>query len=107
MVLIVILCIYNKLYAAAHTHTHTRPSSASVSILFFFLLSLLLLGRWHRSRASVAPFLDGQKQLELRGELFLGVQTVRKVDAADPAVGVDLHAKSLDVIGTIGAAREV
>jgi hypothetical protein len=34
---------------------------------------------------------DGQEELELWGQLLLGVQAVREVDAADAAVGVDLR----------------
>ena len=50
---------------------------------------------------------DGKEELELWGQLVLGVEAVREVDSADAAVGVDLHAQGLDVVGTIGTAREV
>ena len=33
---------------------------------------------------------DGEEELELGGQLVLGVQSVREVDSADAAVGVDL-----------------
>ena len=36
---------------------------------------------------------DGEEELEFWGELVLGVETVREVDAADAAVGVDLDSK--------------
>ena len=41
----------------------------------------------------------GQEQLEFRRELLFRVETVRKVDAADTAVSVDLDTKRLDVVG--------
>lgn len=47
---------------------------------------------------SLVCLLDGQEELELRGQLLLGVELVREVDAADAAVRVDLHAQRLDVI---------
>ena len=46
--------------------------------------------------------LDGQEELELRRQLLLGVEAVREVDAADAAVGVDLHPQRLDVVRSWG-----
>lgn len=43
--------------------------------------------------------LKGQEELELGGQLLLGVQAVREVDAADAAVGMDLDAQRLYVVG--------
>ena len=50
---------------------------------------------------------DGEEELELWRELVLGVEAVREVDSADSAVGVDLHAEGLDVVGAVGPACEV
>jgi hypothetical protein len=50
---------------------------------------------------------DGQEQLELWRKLLLRVQAVGEVDAADPAVGVDLHTQRLDVVGSVRATGEV
>ena len=47
------------------------------------------------------------KELVLRRELLLTVETVAEVDAADATVGMNLHAEGFDVVGAIGAAREV
>ena len=55
----------------------------------------------------VALLLDGEVELELCGELLLAVEAVGEVDAADAAVGVDLHAERLNVVGAVGAAGEV
>lgn len=52
-------------------------------------------------------FLYRQEEFEFGREFLLAVQPVREVDAPDPAVGVDLHPQSLDVVGTVGSAREV
>ncbi|GLH10067.1 Protein of unknown function [Gryllus bimaculatus] len=46
-------------------------------------------------------------ELELGRQLVLGVEAVGEVHAAHAAVGVDLHARRLDVVGAVGAAREV
>ena len=50
---------------------------------------------------------DGQEQLELGGKLFLGVEAVGEVNAADAAVRVDLHPQRLDIVRAVRAAREV
>jgi hypothetical protein len=49
----------------------------------------------------------GWVQLEVVGQLLLRVQPVRKVDPAEAAVGVHLHAQRLLVVGAVGAAREL
>lgn len=46
-------------------------------------------------------------QLELRGQLLLRVEALREVDPPDAAVGVDLHAQSLDVIRACAVATEM
>jgi hypothetical protein len=51
--------------------------------------------------------LDGQKQFELRGQLFFRIQAVREIYPPDAAVGVNLDPESFDVIGAVSAAREV
>mmetsp|Transcript_15465 Transcript_15465/g.46749 ORF Transcript_15465/g.46749 Transcript_15465/m.46749 type:complete len:324 (+) Transcript_15465:184-1155(+) len=51
--------------------------------------------------------LDGQEELELGRQVLLGVEAVGEVDAADAAVGVDLHAERLNVVGAVRAAGEV
>mmetsp|Transcript_33647 Transcript_33647/g.89221 ORF Transcript_33647/g.89221 Transcript_33647/m.89221 type:complete len:218 (+) Transcript_33647:29-682(+) len=48
-----------------------------------------------------------QEELELGGQLLLAVEAVREVDAADPAIGVELHAQRLDVVRAVGPAGEV
>lgn len=50
---------------------------------------------------------DGQKQLEFRRKFLLWVQAIRKVNAADSTVGVNLHSQCLNVIGSIGTSGEV
>lgn len=56
---------------------------------------------WHRG------LLNGQKQFKLGRQLVLRVKSVREVDPPDAAIGVDLHAKRFDVIGSVGSPREV
>jgi hypothetical protein len=43
--------------------------------------------------------LHRQEKLEFRRELLLSVQLVREVNPPNTAVGVNLHAESLDVVG--------
>jgi len=52
-------------------------------------------------------FLDGEEQLELRGQLLFRVQAVREVYSSDSAVGVQLHPEGFNVIGTISTASEI
>jgi hypothetical protein len=61
------------------------------------------------SRARSGGLCNGQEELELRGQLLLCVQPVRKVDAADAAIGVDLDAQCLHVVGaySVGSREEV
>ena len=49
----------------------------------------------------------GQEKLELRGQLVLGVETVREVNSSNSAVGVDLNSEGLDVVGAVSSTREV
>merc|ERR550514_379668 len=66
--------------------------------------------RLHHSGLRGLPsgaFLHRQEELELRRKLLLRVQAIREVDAAQPAVRVDLNAKRLDVVRTVRTAREV
>merc|ERR1719146_248473 len=58
-------------------------------------------------RLACLALLHRQEELELWRELLLAVEAVREVDAAKPAVRVDLHAQRLDVVRAVGAAREV
>jgi hypothetical protein len=51
--------------------------------------------------------LHGQEQLKLGRQLVFAIEPVRKVNAPHPAVGVDLHAQSLYVIGAVSAPGEV
>jgi len=51
--------------------------------------------------------LHGQEKLELRRELLLCVKAIRKIYSADSAIGVDLHAERLDVVGTVRATGKV
>eukprot|EP00306_Pavlova_sp_CCMP459_P004377 CAMPEP_0185165888 /NCGR_PEP_ID=MMETSP1139-20130426/11606_1 /TAXON_ID=298111 /ORGANISM="Pavlova sp., Strain CCMP459" /LENGTH=264 /DNA_ID=CAMNT_0027731309 /DNA_START=764 /DNA_END=1556 /DNA_ORIENTATION=- len=60
-----------------------------------------------RLRLPTRLLLDGQEEFELRRQLLLRVQAVGEIDAADAAVGVDLHTQGFDVVGAVGAAREV
>jgi len=50
---------------------------------------------------------DGQEELEFWGQFFFTVEPVGKVNAADAAVCVDLYAQCLNVVGAVGAAREI
>mmetsp|Transcript_4432 Transcript_4432/g.11627 ORF Transcript_4432/g.11627 Transcript_4432/m.11627 type:complete len:264 (+) Transcript_4432:95-886(+) len=51
--------------------------------------------------------LDGQEELELGRQLLLRVEAVRKVDATDAAVGVDLDTERLDVVRAVRTTRKV
>jgi len=51
--------------------------------------------------------LHRQEELELRRQLLFRVKAVGKVDPSDATVGVDLHAQSLDVVGTVSTASEI
>ena len=57
--------------------------------------------------ATSLRLLDGQVKLELLRQLLLRVETVGEVDSANTAVGVDLHTQGLNVVGAVGATREV
>merc|ERR1712078_595644 len=48
-----------------------------------------------------------QEELEFWRQLLLRVETVGEVDAAQPAIRVDLHAERLDVVRAIRSARKV
>ena len=50
---------------------------------------------------------DWEEKLELWGKLVFGIESVREVNTTDTAVSVDLHAQSLDVVGTISSASEI
>lgn len=69
-----------------------------------------LLGRpCERGLLLSLPFLlgDRQEQLELRGQLLLGVEAVGEVNAADPTVRVDLYPQRLDIVRAVRSSREV
>ena len=51
--------------------------------------------------------LNWEEQFELGGQFLFAVESVRKVDPANSAVGVDGHPQRLDVVGAVGSAREV
>jgi len=51
--------------------------------------------------------LDGEEKLEFWGKLLFRVEAIRKVDAPNAAIGVDLHAQGLNVVGTISTTGEV
>mmetsp|Transcript_86266 Transcript_86266/g.230391 ORF Transcript_86266/g.230391 Transcript_86266/m.230391 type:complete len:215 (-) Transcript_86266:59-703(-) len=51
--------------------------------------------------------LNGQEQLELSRQLVFGIKAVREVDSSDPAVGMNLDAKSLNVVRAVGTTGEV
>jgi hypothetical protein len=78
-----------RVAAAAVAESHTRAVST------------------RRARLRLLRLLHGQEELELRWELLLGVEAVRKVNPSDAAVGVDLHAQRLNVICAVRAAGEV
>jgi len=59
----------------------------------FWLLASLLLNR--------------QEELEFWGQFLLRIQAITEVQAANAAVGVDLHAERLNVIRAVRASREV
>ena len=48
-----------------------------------------------------------QEKLELWWELILGVKSVGEVDSSNSAVGVDLDAESLYVVGTVSSPGEI
>ena len=41
---------------------------------------------------------DGEEELELGGELVLGVEAVREIYSSDATVGVNLHSRSNETI---------
>ncbi len=45
-------------------------------------------------------YLDGQEQLELWGQLLFRVESVGEVDSPYAAIGMHLHPKSLNVVGS-------
>lgn len=51
--------------------------------------------------------LNGEEELELWREFLLAVKPIRKIDSADPAVGMDGDSEGFDVVGSVGPAREV
>lgn len=52
-------------------------------------------------------FLNRKEKFELGGEFFLAVETVRKINSADSAIGVNGDPQSLDIVATIGPTRKV
>ena len=68
--------------------------------------ALLLLSLWCCSCLLLFP-LDWQKQFKLRWQLFFRIQAVRKVNTANPAVGMNLHTERFDVVGPVCAAGKV
>ena len=63
--------------------------------------------RTRRHSIARLSLLDRKEQLEFRRELLLRVQAVREVDAANAAVGVNLHSESLDVVGAVCSAGKI
>lgn len=65
----------------------------------------------HGFLAAVLPakdlLLDGQEQLELWGQVLFGIEAVAEVQPANTAIGVNLHAQSLDVVGAVRTTCEV
>merc|ERR1719336_976073 len=55
----------------------------------------------------VLRFLDWKEQLELDGQLVLGVEAIGEVDPPNSAVGVNLDLQSLNVVGAVSSPREV
>jgi len=51
--------------------------------------------------------LHGQKELELWGKFFLGIQSVGEVDSADAAVSMELDPQGFDVVGAVCTAGEI
>lgn len=52
-------------------------------------------------------FLYRQEQFELGGQFVFGVESVREVNAADSAIGMDLNAERFNVVCSVGASCEV
>ena len=50
---------------------------------------------------------NGEEELELRRQLVLSVETIGEVDSSDSAVGMNLDAQGLDIVGTVGTSREI
>ena len=48
-----------------------------------------------------------QEELELRGQLVLGVQSIGEVNSSNSAVGMDLHSQGLNVVGSVSSTGEV
>ena len=48
-----------------------------------------------------------QEKFELWRKLIFGIESVGEVDSSDSAVGVDLNAQSLDIVGTVGTTSEI
>lgn len=51
--------------------------------------------------------LDGKEQLELGRQFVLRVEPIGEVDSSDATIGVNLHAKSLDIIGSICTSGKI
>ena len=51
--------------------------------------------------------LDGEEKLELIGEFFFRIETVREVDSSNSAVSMNLYSQSLNVTGTVRSAGEI
>ena len=50
---------------------------------------------------------DGQEELEFGRKLVLGVEAIGEVNSSDSAVGVNLNAQGLDVVGSVGTTSEI
>lgn len=82
------------------------PPPRDISVHIYFFLSVLR-GRDRRLLTLSLLLGDGQKELELRGQLLFRVQAIGEVYPADPAVGVNLNPQCLDVVRPVRSAGEV
>ena len=50
---------------------------------------------------------DWQEQFEFWGELVFCVESVGEINSSNSAVGVNLHSKSFNIVGTVSSSSEI
>jgi hypothetical protein len=50
---------------------------------------------------------DWQEQFEFWGELVFCVESVGEINSSNSAVGVNLHSKGFNIVGTVGSSSEI
>lgn len=82
--------------------------NAAGAIIFLYILSIswfdIIKGS---SSLSLGLTSNWQEQFEFWGQLVFCVQSVGEVNSSNSAVGVNLHSKGFNIVGTVGSSSEI